>query len=309
MLTDVRERGELLAILYASESIIYGRFGFGLSTLNTVYDIDPHYGALAHDIDTPGTVAILHAEEARSVIPPVYDRYRRLQPAEIRRSDTYWNMWLADYPDWREGMSARVYATYENAAGSIDGFVAYRLDGKWENGFPNGRLEAGVLAAMTDEARFGLWKFLLGQDLVRQVTVRGTVHEPVRYMLADPRRLRVKYLTDGLWTRVVDVPHALEARRYATDDAFVLGIEDPFMPENTGRYRLEGSPQGATCRRTDESADLCLNIADLGAVFQGGIPLTALSRAGRIQEEKDGAARRAEAFFASHPEPVCMTHF
>ena len=38
-LDDVRDRGEPLAALWASESIIYGRFGYGLATVDETWEI------------------------------------------------------------------------------------------------------------------------------------------------------------------------------------------------------------------------------------------------------------------------------
>ncbi|MBI4307022.1 MAG: GNAT family N-acetyltransferase, partial [Chloroflexi bacterium] len=39
-LSDIRERGEPLAALWASESIIYGRFGYGVGTYSERWSID-----------------------------------------------------------------------------------------------------------------------------------------------------------------------------------------------------------------------------------------------------------------------------
>ncbi|MGH9268844.1 MAG: GNAT family N-acetyltransferase, partial [Acidimicrobiales bacterium] len=46
-LADLRAWGEPVAILIASESIIYGRFGYGLATTHTTYEIDRRHTALA----------------------------------------------------------------------------------------------------------------------------------------------------------------------------------------------------------------------------------------------------------------------
>ena len=121
--------------------------------------------------------------------------------------------------------------------------------------------------------------------------------------------MRVTRLTDHLWVRILDVPAALGARRYAVADRIVLEIADPFRPGNTGRYALEGSADGATCRRTDEDPDLTLEIADLGAVYLGGVRFGTLARAGRVIEQRDGAARRADLLFTSDPPPWCGTSF
>jgi predicted acetyltransferase len=147
-------------------------------------------------------------------------------------------------------------------------------------------------------------------DLVAAVVVRSRpVDDPVQWMLADPRRLRTTVSSDFLWVRLLDIPGALAARRYAAEGTLVLDLVDPFLPENSGRYLLEGGPQGAQCRRTDAEPDLAMDAADLGAIFLGGVAPTTLTRAGRVEECASGAVRLADAMFLSHPAPWCITEF
>ena len=54
-------------------------------------------------------------------------------------------------------------------------------------------------------------------------------------------------VNDGVWVRLIDIEAALSARSYTGDGEIVLEVEDPFLPENAGRYRVD--PDGAA--RTD----------------------------------------------------------
>src|SRR5260370_19164862 len=45
-LTDVRARGEAIAVLTASESVIYGRFGYGVATSRMPFQLDRHHAQL-----------------------------------------------------------------------------------------------------------------------------------------------------------------------------------------------------------------------------------------------------------------------
>ena len=59
-LADCHERGEALAILLASESVIYGRFGYGLATTQTDYELDRPYARLAGGpFEAPGQPALV----------------------------------------------------------------------------------------------------------------------------------------------------------------------------------------------------------------------------------------------------------
>ena len=82
-------------------------------------------------------------------------------------------------------------------------------------------------------------------DLVARVSFENLpVDDPVRWKLRDPRRLRATTMADWLWVRLVDVPRALEARRYRVEDRLVVEVTDTFLPENEGRYTLEVSSPG-----------------------------------------------------------------
>jgi hypothetical protein len=72
---------------------------------------------------------------------------------------------------------------------------------------------------------------------------------------------------------------------------------------------VEGSPDGATCARTDRSPDLTLGAPELGSLFLGGVPATTLARAARLDEHTPGALTRADAFFCTRPAPWCATQF
>ena len=58
-LDDVRARGEALAVLTASESIIYGRFGYGPATYAFELEIDAHRGAFGRPVEAPGRLRLL----------------------------------------------------------------------------------------------------------------------------------------------------------------------------------------------------------------------------------------------------------
>ncbi|MEX0786619.1 MAG: sterol carrier protein domain-containing protein, partial [Dehalococcoidia bacterium] len=122
-----------------------------------------------------------------------------------------------------------------------------------------------------------------------------------------PRRL-VRQPRDSLWVRVVDVPAALEGRRYAVPGRCVFEIHDRFCPWTEGRYELEAGADGARCATTGAEPDITLGAADLGAVLLGGSSFTTLRAAGRVQADPE-TARRADTVFAWEPRPWCPEVF
>jgi predicted acetyltransferase len=305
---DMRERGEAAGILWASESVIYGRFGYGLATSQADLKIKRPHTAFGRAPAASGSVRLLEKDEAAALLPEIYDRFRRRVPGQVDRVSGWWDDFFRDNPQHRRGGSKRYYAVYQH--GDDEGYAAYRLKSEWPGGIPGSVAQVADLVSTGSAAYTALWRYLLDLDLVDTVSIHGRpLEEPLRWMLADPRRLRFEDVGDAIWLRVVDIPRALEARRYMVDGTLRLRITDPFCPDNDGTYRLEGGSDRAACARTDEDADLALDVADLGAAFLGGTPLSVLATAGRVEELCPGSLRLADAMFASDIAPWCDHHF
>lgn len=131
--------------------------------------------------------------------------------------------------------------------------------------------------------------------------------DPVRWMLDDPRRLRLLRAREFLWLRLVDVARALSARAYGAADTLVLDVRDSVWPENARRFRLAAASGGAECEPTAAAADLALDVADLSSAYLGDVAFATLVRAGRVEERTEGAATRADALFACRPAPWTVT--
>ena len=307
---DARQRGEAIAGLEASESIIYGRFGYGLAANLAEYAIDSRASAFAvppPDLD----LALVDKDQATKVLPEIFDRQRRTRAGEVNRSPGFWNQLLADLPHHREGRSASFYVVAD------EGYALYRA-GPEANVFQGERVEITVeeLRGTTPEVEAVLWRFVLDLDLVGQVNVmRRPVDEPIRWRLADPRQLRTVAIEDRLYVRILDTPAAFEARGYQGDGRLVLEVLPPASSEGEadpapGRWVLEAGPEGASCRRArGEDADLRLGLPALGSLYMGGFPASLLAAGGRIEELRAGSLARADALLAARPAPRSGTGF
>ena len=310
LLDDVRERGEPMAVLQASESVIYGRYGYGIATSIATYEIERRHAALARTWDVPGRVRMIAHEDAQRVLPPLYDQVRRRQPGALTRTKERWEALLRNPEKPMGAEGPRFYVAYTSATGETEGVAQYRVKHTWENGISSGTLVARELTSLTTEASAALWQFFFGVDLMQTVqAVNRPLDEPLRWMLTDSRRLRVTRLTDDLWVRLLDIPAALTARRYARSGRVVFEVSDRVRPEVAGRYVLEGGAEGAECHATDAAADLTLDVVDLGAAYLGGVRFSTLARAGRVVAQTPEALARADVMFASEPMPWCATPF
>ena len=303
-LDDVAERGDPLAALTASESAIYGRFGYGLATFRTKLVVEARRVAFRTDLGADGLVRYADPSTARKVLPVLYERLRARQPGTVTRNDKWWDFLFLDHASRRGAATALFHAVHP------DGYVSYRVEEGRAGGFLANRVLVRELVALTPEAYASLWRFLLGLDLADDVEwTRASRDEPLRWMVDDPRRVRTEFVDDDVWLRLIDVERAFGARRYGTDDRLVVHVVDDFRPDTSGRYEIAGSRDGAECRRTTKEPDLALTVADLGSLYLGGVAASSLAQARRIEERTPGAVRRADAFFASDPPPHNQTGF
>jgi predicted acetyltransferase len=309
-LRDVEARGEPASVLNASESIIYGRFGYGAATIDAQYEISTRHAAFRHPVKAPGRIRLLGAAESEKVLPPLYDRVRHAQPGELSRDRGHWSTYFAD-PEWnRRGASQHFDVVYEEAPDRIEGWAGYRLERRSSDGLPGNIVLLRELHALTTTALAALVRYCLDLDLATAVRIwPRPLEEPLRWLLADPRRLRVNRIVDNLWVRLLDLPAALTARGYAHEGRLVLQVSDALRPRNQGRFLLEATQAGASCQPTGLPPDLVLEVADLGAAYLGGVRFTTLARADRVAEQTPGALHRADQLFASDPMPLSTTFF
>src|SRR4029453_11051781 len=101
-LQDLHERGEPLAVLWASEAAIYGRFGYGMAAPPFDMDGDSSRFALRDDPGLQGKVRMLALEDSLDPCMRVYERLRREIPGFIGRTEVWWQEFrLADPEHWR----------------------------------------------------------------------------------------------------------------------------------------------------------------------------------------------------------------
>ena len=293
-LQAARERGEVVAALWASETPIYGRFGFGPAAPTVELTLARTHAGLR--IDGPVTeVALLDHGEAAGLLPGLHVAATRQRPGGIHRPERFWPSTLA--PGSGEGPPRQIAWLPER------GYAIYRLEPDWSAAGPAGTVRVEELIATDAAAAAALWRFVTDVDLAgRTVAGRRPVDDPVLAMLVDEGRAeRV-----GDWPlqlRLVDLRGALGARGYAADDRLVLEVEDRQLPDQAGRWALLTASGGGVAERSNEAPELSLGIDALGAVFLGGVRTTQLVAAGRVRQHRAGAAARLDRMLATEVAP------
>ena len=304
-LQDIRDAGEAVAALWASESAIYGRFGYGLATRQARLDVRTHDARLRPELERAAAAPeLVLAGEARARLAPIHDAVRRRRPGMLARTDAWWDLRLHDPDHEREG-AGRLRA----AVLGDDGYALYAFKEGWSAAGPDGSLRLRELVAATPAAAASLWGLLFELDLVRRVTWElAPADEPLPHMLDNARAVGTR-LGDGLWVRLVDVRGALSRRSYSTPFEAVLEVADDVCPWNAGRHRVGWDGRRAACEPTGAKADLELSAAELGAAYLGGTTLDVLAAAGRVRERTPGALRAASVAFRGAAEPWCPEIF
>lgn len=311
-LADIGDRGEAVAALFSSESVIYGRYGYGAASEDLNLTIRRGEGLMLPQdaiAAQAGPLRLRLADPAgpRDELRKVYDTVLATRPGMMARDDRWWGATLADPEYARRGNCPLRCLIAEGDTGPR-GYALYAAKPSWgDDGIPGGVLTVRELQAADPAAAAAIWTDLLTRDLIGQVEApQRPVDEPLLHLLADRRRARPQ-LTDGLWIRLIDLPTALSGRHYACAVDLVLEVTDDLIPGNSGRWRLQAGgrsdPAGASCQRTTGEADVWLPVQAAGAAYLGGARLGALAGAGRIAELRPGAVAELSAAMSWDPAP------
>ncbi|MFF3322245.1 GNAT family N-acetyltransferase [Streptomyces sp. NPDC002889] len=312
-LAEAKERGDVVSTLIAAEYPIYGRYGFGPAASITEWAIDVPRTGLDPRWSGPGDggrVDLVDGNDVRKLGPELHRRLAAGQHGVVSRDERWWQIntgqaSLAGH-SWKEPF----YAVYRSASGETDGLVAYVADDTWGDAKqPLNTASVLGLIAVTPEAERALWHFVCSVDWV--TTVKSGYRAPddlLPDLLPDPRAARVLTQADFLWVRILDVVRALEARTYTASATLVLDVHDS-AGLASGRFRLETSPDGATCVASAGSPDLTLDVRELGALYLGDASAVRLAALGRIEENAPGAATAADAVFRTPRRPWCPDVF
>jgi predicted acetyltransferase len=317
-LADVSERGEAVAVLFASESGIYGRYGYGRASWHAAYRLQRGEGALAPGIPADPGLRLRVAEplSARAELAKVYDLALAERPGLYARTEPWWDRLLTDlHSDGEPSRQIRCVLAEDDSGPR--GYAVFTSTERWDEdaGLPQGVLEVREAIATDSAATAALWDNLLSRDLVSEFHARmRPVDDPLLYLLADPRRVR-PVVSDGLWVRLVDVGRALAQRHYASPLDVVIEGADELCPQNAGRWRLAAEASvgpaafRATCERTTAPADVALPVWAVGAAYLGGTGLKAMANAGLITEATPGSLAALSTAMSWEPAPWCPMTF
>lgn len=306
-LRTARSLGVPVAMLTVSEATIYARYGFAPAVMAADWTIDTRRASWSGPAPH-GRVQFLTIDEAVEQGPALVERVRLSSPGQIEAWPLLWKRILGLLPGDKDAPKNLRVVRYDDVAGVAQGIAVYKLTEHPSDLFGYS-LDVVFQASATDDAYAGLWRFLLEMDLVGEVTAKlRAVDEGFAWQVADFRAARKTRQRDHLWTRILDVKAALEARSYSAHGTIALQVSDP-LGFATGDYLMEIADDGrATVEPLigdipEHAANVALSVNELSALYLGGVSAVTLTRAGRITELRDGSASALDASFRSAVTP------
>ena len=302
-LADAHERGEPLALLYASEGHIYSRFGYGLASLAGSIDL-PKEHALLWDDEPIGQARILDGEEETlELLPGIYDRVQAETPGMFTRTREWWQVRRLHQRPGRPG--GEQVARRARARRRARGLRALPPElRRAEHGHPDDARDRGGPRHLAAGA---------GRDLALPAGDR--LGGPYRGELAAARPSAP---ARGSASRAAWISRS--SRRSGCGSS-----------TSARRSRREGSAKGRSCSTSATSSargtrpagtsttapstarrsrpTSCLGASELGSVYLGGFTFDQLLRAGRLEELKPGGVARADELFRTARQPSCPEIF
>jgi predicted acetyltransferase len=322
---EIRDRGEAIAALWASESGIYGRYGYGTASWHASLSFRRGEGQLGRHAPPAGPglrLRLVEPESVRAELAKVYEAALPARPGMFARDELWWNRVLATADDGLADADPLRCLLAEDDNGPR-GYAIYSGKGRWDGPsfLPDSSLNIREVIATDPPATAVIWADLLSRDLTTGFTAAlQPVDDPLLQLLADPRRARPQ-IADGLWIRLVDLPSALTQRRYACPVDVVIEVSDPLLTANQGTWRLRagadtgtgpagsGTGLAAVCEPDAGPADLAIDVKALGAAYLGGTRLGSLAGAGLVTERRRGALAALSTAMSWDPAPWCPQIF
>ena len=308
LLIEGRDAGYPIAGLWASESNIYGRFGFGISGETVFAKIDVRNGRFRATPKVKGEIRFADVATMEKVAPVVWNRSAEKTIGMMLRTKADWD-WIY-YRRRIPGFGKRrtFCVVYREGTEAL-GYATYRIEHKMEAMHSYNTVRVIELVASTTAAEAALWRFLLDIDLAGEVVHHHPKKSKLLWLLADPRKLSLEPY-DSLWIRILDPIKALTGRTYSAAGEVVIKLADEFCPWTQGTYALRVDSNGkAICEVTDQTPDLTLPVASLGAIYMGAHYLADLQRAGRAHEHRPGAVATVDSMFPTSGVHSFMPEF
>ena len=300
------------AMLTVSEATIYSRWGFGPAAYTADYRIDTRGLRVTAPLPS-GRVHRVSVAALRPLAQGIATRAHARGAGEVLGLDHHWDRMFALSARTASHAPKLRAARYDNADGEPQGFALYSV-AEHPDDFAAHTLSVEYLIAASDDAYVALWHYVLGHDLVSTVIANlRPVDEALPWLVSNSRAVQTVARREHLWMRILDVPAALSARRFASADSVVLRVTDA-LGFAAGTWMLATDSDGTATvtphvGEPHGAAVIDLEVEALGSLLLGGTPVDALRLGGLLAEGSPGSAARLDAVLRAPRAPHLSTWF
>lgn len=304
---DMKEHGQPIASLWASQAAIYQRFGYAIGSYRRSYSIDTVDIAFFDGDQGSGNVRMTDVEHDFDTIKRLYIEFIAARTGYLHRSRALWDFGVLD----QSGDDGPLHiAVAANADGEPSGYLVYTLrGGKVDHRARNQELTIRDFVWLDSDAYRSLWSFVGRHDLVGRVTwASAPVDDPAEELFSEPRMLHTND-DEGTWFRVIDAEPALAGRGYsAAGQATITIAGDDLAPWNNGSYTIETDAEETSVARVQQEGGATLSIKALASLYTGARSARRLRSFGLLDAD-DRTIEQLDALFATHHLPHSPDHF
>jgi predicted acetyltransferase len=311
---QLHEQGVALSGLHAAEVGIYGRFGYGISSLELVLELERGAVFTAPSLEdsvSRVTTRLVKADsdDAARLVHDLHLSCAEDALGAVTRPERMARPEFVDLPLTRQGREPwQVLIAYVD--GQPAGYAVFSRQSKWTDFRAKGTVAVREMAAIDPVTYLALARRLVDFDLTASITINGrAADDPLVWWAGGPRGLGVKTF-DSLWLRLIDVGAALIERGYSSPCDIVLDVVDPTCPWNQRVWRLTVDDDGVgTCQPTSDEANVRLPVQALGAAYLGSRSIATQAHQGLVTELTPGAVRLLSLVMRCDREPVGAIEF
>ncbi|MAU24250.1 MAG: hypothetical protein CL706_02425 [Chloroflexi bacterium] len=310
---QAKERGDSIAGLWASQSLLYSRFGYGLATIREDWQINSNHANLSKAKNDSIRFELVDKNTALEEIPKIYDIFRTCQNGATDRTQGYWNYML--YEDeqtmYNKSGNSGFFFVIAYKDNKPSGYAFYNFDK--ESGVAHeddkGTLRVEEIISIDRETNNALWHYIFGVELVEEVTFnRRAPNDSLYLMLENPRKLK-RDTIDGLWVRIIDPISMLESRTYNYKGNITISISGQNQKDIEGTYLIETDGTNTEVKKVKNKPDIYMRPSDLSSIYFGGTSPGEHFQAGNIDVDDHNSLRKLTKMFFVEQNPWCNTDF
>lgn len=303
------DHGDAVLALNASETQIYGRYGYGPTSSWWAVEADPR--TLTWRDDAPraplGRVEEVDGATAHELLPGLHERCMGRWGGEVGRTEGWWFAALLPRPDRPRDH----YAVLRGEDGTVEAAAVYTVEQRFDDDGHANAVTLRDVVGLDAGTEAVLLRWLLERRLVGSFSAsRCNPRTPLKWMLADGRRLRTVSAEDAVWVRVVDLAAAVAARTTLADGAVDVAVHDALVPDNARVWRIAAGGDGQlACEPSTAAPALTMDVQLLAPLLWGYTTPARLAAAGRLAVHDGAAVGRLGRLLAVTEPSWCSTGF